>query len=303
MVELSERHCTICGPSAPKRVRFEANFDPADLNAEIFSARRAPDRKHFRLVECGGCQLIYSDPACDPSLLAKLYEEAAVNYDRQEQQIYDSYAPLLDRGLARTPNRGTFVEIGGGRGFMLRYGARHGFREQIEIEPSADAEKRFEAPAPTARFIRGIFHKGTLAPNSVSLACFFQMLDHVPDPLAFVRDVFDAVEPGGVAVAATHDTSAWSAKLLGEKSPIFDVEHTYLFNRDNARRLFEKAGFTDVQVVPFANRYALRYWWHMAPLPKPLKQGLGPVWEGLRLADVRIPLYAGNLAVIARKAP
>src|SRR4051812_35123402 len=102
---LEARYCTLCGPQAPKTVRYPATFDEKDLNAEIFSARRSPDRKHFRLVECAECGIIYSDPACDPSRLAALYEEGAVNYDSQEEQIYHSYAPVLDRALARLPRR------------------------------------------------------------------------------------------------------------------------------------------------------------------------------------------------------
>jgi SAM-dependent methyltransferase len=301
MNELQPRHCTICGPEAPKHVVYEATCRPEDLNAEIFSARRSPDRKHFRLVSCDRCSLIYSDPACDPSKLNQLYEASTVDYVSQEEQIYNSYAPLLDRALPRVRNRGTFLEVGGGRGFMLKYGVQNGFARQLEVEPSADAEKRFEAPGPDARFVRGLLGPNTVQPGSVSMVCFFQMLDHVPDPLAFTKLIWDTLEPGGVVVSATHNTRALSARILGERSPIFDIEHTYLFNLDNGRKLFEKAGFEKVETFSFANRYALRYWWHMAPLPKGLKKTALPVWEKLGLADVKIPLYAGNMALIAQK--
>ena len=75
--------------------------------------------------------------------VAALYEKSAVTYARQEEQIYDSYAPILDRALDGLEHRKAFIEIGGGRGFMLRYGHEHGFASQIEVEPSADAEKGF----------------------------------------------------------------------------------------------------------------------------------------------------------------
>lgn len=300
-MKLEDRFCTLCGPEAGKSVKYPANFSPNDMNAEVFAARRMPDKRHFRLVECESCGIVYSDPASNSSELARLYKEAAVTYGSQEEQIYESYAPVLDRALAATKNRGTFLEIGGGRGFMLRYGAEKGFREQIEIEPSADAEKKFQPPSPKARFMRGIFTKGALPSDSVSLACFFQMLDHVPDPGAFLHDVFDVVEPGGVALCVTHDTAALSAKLLGERSPIYDIEHTYLFNQQNLKALFERAGFTNVEAFSMPNRYSLSYWAYLFPLPKLVKK---PVLAGLRalkLADVRVNLYAGNLAVIGTK--
>ena len=166
-VTMETRHCTLCGPEAPKREKYAANFSVGDLNAAIFSARRAPDRRHFRLVECSSCGIVYSDPACAAQDLAVLYERSAVTYDDQESQIYDSYAPILDRALATIAHRGTFAEIGGGRGFMLRYGAERGFSELIEVEPSSDAERRFVPPSEKTRFIRDIFVPGTLAFGSL----------------------------------------------------------------------------------------------------------------------------------------
>lgn len=302
MVTMESRDCTLCGPGAGKVERFPANFSAEDFSARTFSARRQPDRRHFRLVECQGCGIIYSDPACTPDALAQLYTGSAVTYDDQESQIYDSYAPVLDRAVARLKRRGTFVEVGGGRGFMLRYGAERGFSDLVEIEPSADAEKKFSPPGKNARFICDIFKQGTLATGSASLVCFFQMLDHLPDPMGFLRAVFDILEPGGIAVCVTHDTSALTAKLLGEASPIYDIEHTYLFNRKNLAEMFRKAGFSDAKTFPIANDYALRYWLNMAPLPRGVKDRVRSAVEGTKLGKMRLRLYLGNMGIVAEKA-
>jgi SAM-dependent methyltransferase len=282
-------------------VKYEANFNDADFNDAVFSARRSPDRRHFRLVECGGCGMIYSDPATDPADVAGLYATSRVTYADLEEQIYASYAPILDRAVNKLPHRKAFVEIGGGRGFMLRYGAEKGFAEQIEIEPSADAEARFGPPSPTAHFYRGIFTPGVLPEGSASLVCFFQVLDHIPHPRSFLEEVLRVLQPGGLAVCVTHDTRALSARLLGERSPIFDIEHTYLFHRRNLAKLFEQTGFTEVESFPVRNRYAIRYWLHLAPLPARLKSLALKFLTRLRLADKPIELAAGNFGAIARK--
>jgi SAM-dependent methyltransferase len=196
-------------------------------------------------------------------------------------------------------NRGTFLEIGGGRGFMLRYGRDNGFKEQIEIEPSGDAEAKFDAEGGNSRFIRGIFKKGMLPAGSVDMVCFFQILDHVPYPQEFLRDVYEVLAPGGVAISVTHNTKAVSAKLLGERSPIFDIEHTYLFNPGNLSRLFGQVGFSGVRTFSIANNYALRHWLHMAPVPG--KKAILGLAEKAHLADVKVPLKAGNFAIIGQK--
>ena len=298
---LLDRSCTLCGPDSPKKVKYEANFSADDFNAAVFSARRSPDRRHFRLVECDRCGMIYSDPATDPAAVAGLYETSRVTYEDLEAQIYASYAPILDRAVNGLTHRGAFVEVGGGRGFMLRYGAEKGFAEQIEIEPSADAKDRFVPPSAQARFVRGIFNRDVLPPASASLVCFFQVLDHIPDPRSFLEDVLHVLEPGGVAVCVTHDTKALSARVLGERSPIYDIEHTYLFHRQNLPELFQKAGFDRVEAFGVANNYALRYWLHLAPMPAGLKKVALGLFRGLRLADTPVKLAAGNFGVIARK--
>lgn len=301
-MELETRNCTLCGPKAKKQVKYRASFGSHDLNPTIFSARRSPDKRHFRLVTCDDCGIIYSDPACPPDQLADLYEKSVVNYGGQEEEIYESYKVVLDRAARLTEGRNTFAEIGGGAGFMLRYGVENGFRRQVEIEPSLDAKEKFEAPGPEASFICDTFRPELLPENSVSLACFFQVLDHMPDPFGFVRDVHQCLEPGGVAVGVTHDTSALSAKMLGERSPIYDIEHTYLFNRRNVYRMFREAGFDEVHVFSIANRYSARYWFNLFPSPPIVKEPAMRMLEGSRLADVRINLRAGNLAVIGRRA-
>jgi hypothetical protein len=304
MITLENRSCTLCGPAAAKSVKFPPTFKEQDLNQEIFSARRNPDRVHFQMMECEECGMIFSDPACAPSLLEDLYEKGTIKYTSQEEQIYNSYAPVLDRAVTRlgTNKRGRFLEIGGGTGFMLKYAVENGFAEQIEIEPSSDAEKLFSAPSQNARMIRDIFKKGMLPSNSVSLACFFQMLDHIPQPLEFLQSVYDVLEPGGVAVCVTHNTSALSAKLLGERSPIFDIEHTYLYNPTNMSRLFEKAGFTKTETFDVSNNYALRHWFNLAPLPKGIKKVLSPCLESTGLGKLKVKINAGNFGIVAQKA-
>lgn len=301
MTTLEERWCALCGPAVAKKERYPATFRDEDLCTSVFSARRSPDGCHFRFVECAGCGLVFSDPACPPEILRDLYTRSEVTYGAQEQQIYDSYAPILDLAVSRLRRRGAFVEIGGGSGFMLRYADRAGFESQLEVEPSADAERRFVPRSARSRFVRSVMTDALLPEASVSVICFFQLLDHLPHPLAFLRSIYRALEPGGVAVCVTHDSSALVTRLLGESSPIFDIEHTYLFNADNLSRLFAAAGFAGIEARPVANDYSIRYWLGLAPLPRGPKRTLERALDLVGAADLRLRLKLGNVAAIAQK--
>ena len=72
------------------------------------------------------------------------------------------------------------------------------------------------------------------------------------------------LKPGGALFLIGHNRRAFSAKVLGRKSPIFDIEHLQLFSPVSVRHLLERAGFSRVEVRPVFNRYPLRY---RAPLP------------------------------------
>jgi SAM-dependent methyltransferase len=296
------RDCTLCGPDAGKRVLYLANFSEQDLNKSIFSARRLPDGIHGQLVQCQTCEMIFCDPAVDTNVLSQLYQEALVHYDNLEGPIYDSYRPILEAGLVRLKgSRTSFLEIGGGSGFMLRFAKDNGFASATEIEPSRDAEKKFVPAAPSHKFICDIFRPGLVAKDSVSLSCFFQMLDHVPNPREFLQNVFEVMQSGGVAICVTHNTKAISARLLGEKSPIFDIEHTYLFNPENMKALFEKIGFKNVTTMRISNRYPILYWFNLFPFPRILKKVLNPILKALGMGKIRLSIPAGNFAVIGSK--
>jgi enolase len=82
-----------------------------------------------------------------------------------------------------------------------------------------------------------------LPKNSFQVGAMFHALDHLQDPIQTLKDCLDALEPGGIFVVAVHNERSWSARLLGVRSPIIDVEHTYLYSRNTGVQIFEKAGF------------------------------------------------------------
>ncbi len=302
MITFESRFCPICDTGTATSVLYPEKLATTDFTAEKFSARRLPDGAHFRLVKCSGCGLVFSDPACSPDLIRELYVSSTVNYDDIKPYIYRSYASLLKSQLPKSPSRKAFLEIGGGDGFMLQFGIDAGFESNIEVEPSRPAESAFKAMnLPRSSFIQDIYRPGLLPPSSVSMACAFHVLDHVPSPLEFVSEVFNSLEPGGMLVLVTHNTNAFSARMLKERSPIFDIEHTYLFNLDNIHRLLKKAGFSDIVSRPFANAYPLSYWCHLAPVSPGLKKLARNTLRKIPFLDIAPPFYAGNLMAVGYK--
>jgi SAM-dependent methyltransferase len=249
---------------------------------------------HLRLVECPGCGLLYANPSLSFDTLERAYGEAS--FDSREEAAYASrtYAGALRDVLAFIPRLRSALDIGTGEGAFLERLLELGFTDVVGVEPS-------RAPIGAARtHIRerirhGLFEARNFEPGSFSLVTCFQTMEHVPDPLELARGVRSLLEPGGAFAIAVHNRKAVSAKLMGLRSPIFDIEHLQLFCPRTARCLLKRAGFERVRVSVLWNRYPLRYWLRLLPIRPGIKRRALEFAHRSAVGAVAIPLPAGNL--------
>jgi SAM-dependent methyltransferase len=125
------------------------------------------------------------------------------------------------------------------------------------------------------------------------------VLDHIPDPLPLLEECRKALRPGGVILAWNHNVRAVSARVLGDRSPIVDVEHTYLYSPDTMKKLFTAAGFVEPEVGSVKNRYSVSYFTHLVPLPNGVKKPLLHRLRGSKLGERELRLPLGNLCLTA----
>lgn len=297
---MRDTRCMICDTRDFDRQVYAMNFQPDDLNAHVFSARRLPDRLHYRMVRCGQCGLLRSDPILGEAELSRLYGDSQFTYAAEAAFTGATYLEYLRTALPHVRELGRIMEIGCGSGFFLEHALAEGFREAWGVEPSVAAVEHADPRIrPTIRV--GLYDRTTFAPEQFDVICAFQILDHAPDPAGMLRACLEHLRPGGLALFINHDAGALSARLLGELSPIVDVEHTVLFDQGTMRRLFEHCGFRVLDVFSVRNRYPLQYWAKMTPLPGPVKSLAQTVLAATGLGRIPIGLKAGNLGAIAVK--
>ncbi|MDB5649373.1 MAG: class SAM-dependent methyltransferase, partial [Hyphomicrobiales bacterium] len=75
-----------------------------------------------------------------------------------------------------------------------------------------------------------------------------------------------------------------------------------IFCPESLDRLIRDAGLDVVRIESFANRYALRYWMRLMPLPLGLKSQLARLFAATGLDRKLVSLPVGNLLSVARKA-
>jgi SAM-dependent methyltransferase len=252
------------------------------------------------MVRCRACGLLRSNPILPASELARLYERSGFHYEDEARFTRRTYGRLLERALRFASGRDSLLEIGCGSGFFLEEARRLGFRDLAGVEPSEDAVARADASLQNC-MKRELYGKDSFPEERFDFVCAFQVFDHVPDPSGMLRACFSHLKKGGVALFVNHDEGALSARLLGERSPIVDVEHTALYRKATMRRIFEKHGFSVRAVFSVRNTYPLSYWAKLAPLPKAIKAASLFLLEESRIGALPLTLAAGNLGLVAVK--
>jgi SAM-dependent methyltransferase len=279
-----------------------AVLDAGRLDAYAFSSRKTPEYMHYRLIECRACDLLYASPAPAAAALAAEYRRAAYDSSEEARFAARTYAEVLSRLASRLPDRDGALDVGAGDGAFLAELKARGFTGVEGVEPSEAPVA--SAPAEIRPLIRrGVFAPGDYKAGAYSLVTSFQTLEHVDDPLALCRGAYGLLREGGALLVVCHDRRALSARLLGRKSPIFDIEHLQLFSAKSVRALLERAGFTGAVVETIRNRYPLRYWLRLLPLPPSWKRAAVALVDAVGLGAVAISLPAGNLAAVGFKPP
>ena len=295
-LELSTRSCPICG--SDKAVEFaKANFDLDRLDAFAFASRKLPEYMHFRVVECKDCDLLYATPAPSGETLVNAYAEAAFDASKESEFAARTYGRYLEKIVERLPDRDGALDIGTGDGAFLEPLLDAGFVNVVGVEPSA-APVRAAKPRVRDLIRHSPFRASDFAEESFRLVTCFQTLEHVHDPLQLCREVLRITKKGGAFFTVCHNRRALSARVMGAKSPIFDVEHLQLFSPTSVRHLFERAGFSRVDVYPIVNRYPINYFARLFPVPASLKNGLLRLLQSSGAGNIMLAMPVGNLAAI-----
>jgi SAM-dependent methyltransferase len=293
------RACPLCG-GEDASVTVEATLDEGRLSASAFASRKLPEYMHSRMVECNGCGMLYANPVLRQEALAEAYKDASFDSGAESRLAAVTYRAILEPHLAALPSLNSALDIGAGDGAFLEELLALGFQIVAGVEPS-------EAPIAAAKpAIRGYLKCGIFAPEqfaaeSLDLITCFQVIEHVWDPVKIAADAHALLKPGGLLVIVAHNRRAFSARVMGTKSPIFDIEHLQLFDRPTGAALLRTAGFGSIAISSLRNKYPINYWIKLFPLPRTAKAAIRWMARASGIGNLLLSLPAGNLAMVGRK--
>lgn len=293
-------YCAICGKEGKSQILYRPNFKIDKINKRIFSARRIPDNIHYQINKCLNCGLIFSSPVFQAYKLKQLYKKSSFSYEKETFHLNETYFYYLKKFLSNLSPSLKFLDIGCGNGFFLQELYKKGIKKVYGIEPSKKAV--LEASTDIKSRIKIDVLKKNIFPNDFfDVITCFQTFDHILDPNQFLYIVYKILKKDGMAFFILHDTEGLSVKFFGERSPIFDIEHIYLFNQRTLKKIFQMNRFKKIVVFKVKNKYPLAYWIKMSPFPLLIRKYFLVLLNKLKLEKLTITLNAGNMGVVAYK--
>jgi SAM-dependent methyltransferase len=293
--------------------RVPCNLCGADDFDIVFRAGQAQSNQ---IVRCRACGLMYANPrtspldaaavaAHDPEYLAQMLQRPHdLRMDKEALQVRD-YIDTTELLRRCFPARGRLLEVGCGLGFLLDHFRRDGWRVQgVDPDPlmarHAQQVLGLEVAATT-------LPQAGLAEASFEAVLMMNVIEHVDDPAATLRQAYRLLKPGGMLVVETPRLDSMMFRLFGPRERNVACEgHVYFFTTGTFAAMARRGGFALVQSKVVGRSMTLdRLLWHMGQISRRvwLQRRLEHASRIGRLDAVRLRLNVRDIQRVSLRRP
>ncbi|MBN2251417.1 MAG: class I SAM-dependent methyltransferase [Candidatus Altiarchaeota archaeon] len=258
-----------------------------------------------QVVRCRDCGLVYINPRLEGSAIVeacslgddKVYvsqEEGRLNTFRKGLKFVEGYA-----------KKGKLLDVGCAAGFFLKVAKDAGW-DVKGVEPN-----KWLGDYGRGKFgvdvFTGTLHEASFDAGSFDLVTMWDVLEHMPDPKAGLREANRVLKNGGILVVSYPDYGSIFSKVLGRRWWFFLSHHLYYFTPKTLERMLEDSGFEMVKKKRHTQSLKIGYMINMAKNLGGSKSAIllfGSIHGALRLTGLdrlQVVYYASQKDVVARK--
>ncbi len=201
----------------------------------------------FYYVQCKDCGLIHQNPQPEPDDISNMYADDFFHYTFENQDAFFNLMKLslqdidFDQIAREFEGERRILDIGCATGLLLNHLRLQGWEtEGVEIcKASADyARDQFNLSVHDTNLFECSF------PNDhFPVIHFSHVIEHVPAPSDFLKEVYRILKPGGYIIVTTPNIEGLFARIFRKNWRSVRTDHLFLFSKKNLHDLLKQCGF------------------------------------------------------------
>ena len=270
-------------------------------------------RGEWRYRKCAACSSVWLDPLPSEAWAEDFYDHGYFegggrggyrDYLADEaQHLANARARIeLARRFGAT-SPGLWLDVGCATGYTLVEARNAGFDVcGVDVSPWARsvAGERFKLDVYATLSDAAHQHAG-----QASVVTMFQVLEHLPDPIAALKQARACLQPGGLLLIESWDRASLVARLFGRHwQQISPPSVVWLFDRASIDTLLIRAGFDRRAILATAK--AVSVGWACGLLAEKLSPSFSPALSkiaGSRWGWLQLKYRLGDLVTVVAAVP
>jgi GT2 family glycosyltransferase/SAM-dependent methyltransferase len=262
--------------------------------------------QRFQIAKCKICGLTHLSPRPEPAQLAHFYpgnywfdptEDTASRWaERYRRFVLGDHLHFVMQSYIHMKESGPILDVGCGGGLlpgMLRERSLPALGLDSSREACCIAWRRHHVPA-----IKGDLTEPPFPPESFSLITLFHVLEHLPDPGAYLDAAHALLRPASRLILQVPNIDCWQFRLLRARWNGLDIpRHLTDFRTEDIFFFLQKHGFEVLRTKHFSLRD------NPAGLATSLAPSLDPMARRINGKPSSLPHNLAYLALTALALP
>lgn len=240
-------------------------------------------KEAFVLVKCSSCGHVYNNPRLTIERLNQLYNKDYYRFDErwEEKRVWlpalQDYVNKIKPYETRLPQK-QLLDIGCGPGFLMKICQDNGWQvEGVDVCAQAVEYGRTNFGL---NIESGNFNEIDFKRKKFDLILALDFLEHLEDPVGFLRRCYDLLEEKGILIIETPNFASIYKKVTGRFWVGFNPYHIQFFSVDTLRRVVEQSDFKILDLyTTFNDVFAKRNLWRWASNQIFLREVFGKLWR------------------------
>ena len=257
-------------------------------------------------MECKQCRLIRLEPRPTPAELKKYYpsgywyapsdDPSAKLEEAYRRFVLRDHINFALRAYEELGEKGLVVDVGCGGGLFARMLRERG-APILGLDNSPEAAKIAWKNNGVA-VVCGDFASSPIARGACAMVTMFHVIEHVYDPVAYLRTARDLLRPGGRLILQAPNASSWQFLVFGEYWNGIDVpRHLVDYRQKDLENLLDYCGFDVVRRKHFSLRdNPAGFASSVVPSLDPMARRVRRIHESRAVKWLKDILYFGILA-------